>query len=127
MTHQKVIIKIYSLVLLGFYFYSNVVFNFFHHHKYTFFQFEYASNCEKSIYYSHKIHFCEDYAHISKPYEKCSICDQHTYSNYYKSSFHYSFINITQYFEFVENIVWYDFLRIVCLNNKSPPSVMVLS
>ena len=69
-----------GLFLLLLYLFSNSPANLFHHHDYNIVAYDKADKCEKAIYYANKDGSCNHKHHITKSFEKCSLCDNHTVS-----------------------------------------------
>jgi len=94
-----------------------------HHHENNIVAYERASCCEKTIYYHSGHHSCGHREHISKPIEKCFLCDHHSTAlftfdfaifSFFKDSF------IPTFFDFHESKL-VDFS--ILFFNKGPPSI----
>jgi hypothetical protein len=95
----------------------------FHHHDNNIVAYDKADKCEKAIYYAAKDSSCNHKQHITKAFEKCSLCDNHTISAHtiFSPAFVFSKVEkITKYHPY--NLNFY-FVSTSETSNRGPPTV----
>lgn len=112
-----------GLFFLLLYVFSNSPAILFHHHDYSIVAYDKADKCEKAIYYSEQGSKCNHKEHVTKAFEKCSLCDNHTLSahtNLYPDFVYSKVANITKFQSYKQN---FHSLSSSENSNRGPPKI----
>lgn len=120
---KKKINRIKSIALLLLYVFSISPTFLFHHHNDSVVSYEKASRCEKAIYYADKEEACHHAEHLSKTYEKCNFCDNHTLSSHSELSAFVFSIRQTISSEYQSTECNYHYTASLHYANRGPPRV----